>query len=45
MGVETALYERASAIRATRWNSVTTLLHAAFPSVHPVLDMYIGMSR
>lgn len=43
VGVETAVYSRIQAIRATRWNSVTTLLHAAFPELRPVLTMYIEM--
>ncbi len=40
VGIETSVYVRSQAIRATRWNGVTTLLHAGFPSVRPVLEMY-----
>jgi hypothetical protein len=41
VGIETAVYTRAQAIRATKWNSVTTLLHAAFPDLRPVLKFYV----
>jgi hypothetical protein len=40
VGIETSVYIKSQAIRATRWNGVTTLLHAAFPSIRPVLEMY-----
>nr|WP_316641848.1 hypothetical protein [uncultured Roseateles sp.] len=40
VGIETSVYERRRAIKATRWNGVTTLLHAAFPQTRPVLEMY-----
>ncbi len=43
VGIETAVYEKAGAIRATRWNSVTTMLYGAFPSTRPTLRMYEGM--
>jgi hypothetical protein len=43
VGVENAIYNKRQAIRATRWNSVTTLLHAAFPDVRPVLQFYMDM--
>ena len=40
VGIETSVYERRQAIKVTRWNGVTTLLHAAFPQLRPVLEMY-----
>lgn len=43
VGVETAVYEKVGAMRATRWNSVTTILRAAFPSTRPTLRMYGDM--
>lgn len=43
VGIETSVYEKRQAIKATRWNSVTTLLHAAFPEVRPVLEMYVRL--
>lgn len=41
VGVETAVYNKAQAIRGTRWNSVTTFLHGAVPELRPVLQFYI----
>ena len=40
VGIETSVYERRRAIKVTRWNGVTTLLHAAFPRTRRVLEMY-----
>nr|MDP2190608.1 hypothetical protein [Rhodoferax sp.] len=40
VGIETSVYQTRRAIKATRWNGVTTLLHAAFPQVRRVLEMY-----
>ena len=40
VGIETSVYVTSQAIQVTRWNAVTTLLHAAFPEVRPVLEMY-----
>jgi hypothetical protein len=40
VGIETGIYEKNQAIKATRWNGVTTLLHAAFPQIRSVLEMY-----
>jgi hypothetical protein len=40
VGIETSVYVKSQAIRATRWTGVTTLLHAAFPAIRPVLEMY-----
>jgi hypothetical protein len=45
VGVETAVYNNAQAIRATRWNSVTTFLDGAFPELRPVLQFYIDTYR
>lgn len=45
VGVETAVYQKAGAIRATRWNSVTTVLYEAFPSTRATLRMYEQMHR
>jgi hypothetical protein len=41
VGVETGIYGRRSAIKVTRWNSVTTLLYNAVPQIRPVLEMYV----
>jgi hypothetical protein len=40
VGIETGVYPRRSAIKVTRWNSITTLLYNAVPQLRPVLEMY-----
>ncbi len=40
VGVETSVYGKRGAIKATRWNAVTTLLYTAVPLLRPVLEMY-----
>lgn len=40
VGVETGVYQGCKAIKATRWNSVTTLIYNAYPSLRPVLELY-----
>ena len=40
VGVETGVYERRGAIKATRWNAVIMLIYSAFPSLRPVLEFY-----
>lgn len=43
VGVQTGVFKSARAIKATRWNSVTTLLYAAFPDLRATIDMYASM--
>lgn len=43
VGVQTGVFRSAGAIKATRWNSVTTLLHNAFPDLRPTIQMYARM--
>ena len=43
VGVETAVYARSGAIRATRWNSVTTLLYEAFPTTRAAIEFHIQL--
>lgn len=40
VGIETSIYSKRSAIKATRWNAATTLLYNAIPELRPVLEMY-----
>ncbi len=43
VGVQTGVFQSVSAIKATRWNSVTTLLYAAFPDLRASINMYARM--
>ncbi|MDP1536906.1 MAG: hypothetical protein Q8L95_06985 [Burkholderiales bacterium] len=40
VGIETSIYPKRSAIKATRWNAATTLLYNAVPELRPVLELY-----
>lgn len=40
-GVVTGVYQGHGAMRATRWNRVTTLLNEAFPELRPVLRLQL----
>ena len=40
VGVETGVYAKRGAIKATRWSSVTTLIYNAFPSLRPAIELY-----
>ena len=40
VGVQTGFFSGCGAIKATRWNAVTTLLHSACPDLRPVLELY-----
>lgn len=40
VGIETGVYSKRGAIKATRWNAVATLLYEAVPAIRPVIDMY-----
>lgn len=42
VGVQTGVFKSVRAIKATRWNSVTTLLHAAFPDLRASINMYVN---
>jgi hypothetical protein len=43
VGVQTGVFKSAGAIKATRWNSVTTLLHSACPDLRATINMYASM--
>ena len=43
VGVQTGVFKSAGAIKVTRWNSVTTLLHKAYSDLRPAIEMYAGM--
>jgi hypothetical protein len=40
VGIETGVYSKLGAIKATRWNAVATLLYEAVPAIRPVIEMY-----
>lgn len=40
VGVQTSVYATRGAIRATRWNAVTTLVYQAYPAIRPTIQMY-----
>ena len=40
VGVQTGVFRSAGAIKATRWNAVATLLHAACADLRATLEMY-----
>jgi hypothetical protein len=42
VGVETGVFHDRAAIKATRWNAVTTLLYSAFTDLGPTLKLYTG---
>lgn len=44
VGVQTGVFKSVRAIKATRWNSVTTLLYAAFPDLRAAIDIYANMA-
>jgi hypothetical protein len=43
VAVQTGVFRSAGAIKATRWNSVTTLLHLACPDLRATIEMYASM--
>lgn len=43
VAVQTGIYTSNGTIKATRWNSVASLLHAAFPELRPSIEMYAHM--
>ncbi|OIR02155.1 hypothetical protein GALL_157740 [mine drainage metagenome] len=40
VGIETSIYSKPGAVKATRWNAVATLLYEAVPAIRPVIKMY-----
>lgn len=40
VGIETGIYSKLGAIKATRWNAVASLLYEAIPAIRPVIKMY-----
>lgn len=40
VGIETSVFPRAGAIKATRWNAITTLLHGVFPDLRRIVEWY-----
>jgi hypothetical protein len=40
VGVETGVFSTRGAIKASRWNAVTTLLYKAFPATRPAIELY-----
>lgn len=40
VGIETGVFSARGAIKATRWNAVTTLMYKAFPNLRPALEIY-----
>lgn len=40
VGIETSVFPRAGAIKATRWNAVISVLHVAFPDLRRTIEMY-----
>ena len=40
VGVETSVYHSRQAIKVSRWVAVSTLIHASYPAVRPVFDMW-----
>lgn len=43
VGVQTGVYPSRGAIKFTRWNAVTTLIHSAFPDLRPTIELYARM--
>jgi hypothetical protein len=43
VGVQTGVYPSRCAIKFTRWNAVTTLIHSAFPDLRPTIELYARM--
>lgn len=43
VGVQTGVYPSRGAIKFTRWNAVTTLIHSAFPDLRPAIELYARM--
>ncbi len=43
VAVQTGVFKTAGAIKATRWNAVTTLLHSAWPDLRVTINMYARM--
>lgn len=43
VGVQTGVFRKAGAVKATRWNSVSTLLHSAYPDLRSTISMYANM--
>ena len=41
VGIETGVFAERGAIKATRWNAVTTLLYNAFPPIRPAIEMCV----
>lgn len=41
VGVETGVFERAGAIKVTRWNAVLSILHAAYPDTRRAIELYV----
>lgn len=41
VGIETGVFEERQAIKATRWNAVTTLLYNAFPTLRSTIELYV----
>jgi hypothetical protein len=42
VGVQTGVYSDVGAIKATRWNAVTSLLYKAYPDLRSAIDLYRG---
>lgn len=42
VGVETGVFQKRGAIKATRWGAVASLLHKAFPTLRPSIELHIG---
>lgn len=40
VGIETGVYSTRRAIKASRWNAVTTLLYNAFPATRSAIELY-----
>lgn len=40
VGLETGVFERAGAIKVTRWNAVLSILHAAYPDTRRAIELY-----
>jgi len=40
VAVQTSVYEKSRAIKATRWIAVSTLIHEAFPELRPSMNLW-----
>jgi hypothetical protein len=40
VGLETGVFERAGAIKVTRWNAVLSILDAAYPDTRSAIELY-----